>query len=191
MNFPQLATVLLDRVTRSATPTVLVGEMQNLLGADAFSEALRLRWLSHDVETGGLTVANSSTMMNQLREVASGNLQSLGADVSNLSTVQEADGGYQVGDEVMTTVNGRPVNARVKSVRPDGTMELDYPSQNRPANSAPVKRDMVKPISRPTIKPGSTGSAAAQPPTNQPLTQNPTTKAVQPDPSRSSSPLLR
>ncbi len=190
MNFPQLATVLLDRVTRSATPTVLVGEMQQLLGSDAFSEALRLRWLSHDVETGGLTVANSATTLDQLREVASGNLKSLGSDSTNLSNLQEADGGYQVGDEVLTVVNGKPVNARVKRVLPDGSLDLDHPG--RSSSAAPVRRDLVKPVSRPVVKPGSTGTAnQAQSQTTQTLKQDPATRAVQPDTTKSSSPLLR
>lgn len=146
MKYRALANYLLDRVTRSSTPHVQAGEM-NSLGPEALGEAFRLRWLAPDTDTGGLLIANSAQVMAQLREVAGGNFKSLGGDVV-LDAEEEEDA--KVGDEVVVSINGQPVKARVKAVNPDGTLALDY--QNASPSTKPVKPNEVRITSRPVPK---------------------------------------
>ncbi len=173
MNYKTVASALLSRIQRSSTPLVLVGEMQNELGSDGFSEALRLRWLSCDNEGGGLMIATSGPMLEQLKAVCNGDYSSLEGVVH-----EDNSGGYQVGDEVIVTVSGQPVTARVKRVLPDGSIDLDDESGKI---RAPVKRDSVRPVSRPSPE------APGKPKTQSPLAQDPVTHQVRPDSRKSAS----
>jgi len=146
MNYQKLARTLLDRVTRSSTPVVQSGEMTSVVGREAFGEALRLRWLAPDPDSGGLVVANSAMVLSQLREVSGGDYRSL----SDVDISEDDDESAQVGDEVVVTVNGSPVKARVKAVNHDGTLVLDYP--NSAPSTKPVKPNEVRLTSRPVPK---------------------------------------
>jgi len=68
MEKQQIAKVLLDR--RSLNPVVMQGELNAKLGSDGMAEALRLRWVQPDYDTGHLQITNHQSTVNELRKLA-------------------------------------------------------------------------------------------------------------------------
>lgn len=68
MEKQEIAKVLLDR--RSLNPVVMQGELSAKLGSDGMAEALRLRWVQPDYDTGHLQITNHQSTVNELRKLA-------------------------------------------------------------------------------------------------------------------------
>lgn len=169
-----IASFLIQRVTRGASPVVFAGEIQNELGADAFGEALRLGWLRPDLESGALQIASDAASIEQMRAL--------------VGEAQEGD--YQVGDEVMVTSNGKPAPGRIKKVNSDGSYELDFGIAGQ-ANPQPFRREQMKPVSRPTTANQPPGSSAPPRVSNVPLSANPQGKVAPENPALARYPIGR
>lgn len=172
-----IASFLLQRVTRGASPVVFAGEIQHELGSDAFGEALRLGWLRPDLESGALQIASDATSIGQMRTL-----------VSQVGEAQEGD--YQVGDEVMVTSNGKPAPGRIKKVNSDGSYELDFGTAGQ-ANPQPFRREQMKPVSRPTTANQPPGSSVPPRVDNVPLSANPQGKVTPENPAMARYPIGR
>lgn len=69
MNVNEVAAALLERRLKS-NPVIMQGEMQQLLGAEGMSEALRQRWIVPDNETGFLKISGDENIMDSMRSFA-------------------------------------------------------------------------------------------------------------------------
>jgi hypothetical protein len=65
----EIAQIVLERRARM-NPTVMQGEMLNVLGQDGLSEAINRRWLIPNYESGYLQVSNHETAVNEMQEIA-------------------------------------------------------------------------------------------------------------------------
>lgn len=138
MTLPQIAAVIMDRRNKM-NPIVMIGEMQQALGPDGFSEALNRRWLIPDITSGHLSISEHQGVIDELRALA-----------------EQAQ--YQVGDSVMVVSNGQTYAATVKAIRPDGSYELSYPDGAQPSESREnYKQDEIRPVARPDIDPSDPG----------------------------------
>lgn len=134
MTLPQIAAVLMDRRNKM-NPIVMIGEMQQALGEEGFSEALSRRWLVADHFTGHLQITDSQAAVEEIRALA-----------------EEAQ--YKVGDSVMVVDNGQTYTAVVKSIRPDGSYELSYADGKQPTAARPhYRQDELGPVARPDVNP--------------------------------------
>lgn len=116
MNTRQIATTLLNSRNQS-TPVLMTARLKDQLGAEAFSEALRRRW----IEIGEDNYAVIS--QNQ-------------AKVEEMFDAAQTDKA-QIGDEVAVAEDGKTFQAKVSKVNPDGSVALSF-GDEKPATQKPA-----------------------------------------------------
>jgi hypothetical protein len=65
----EIAALVLERRLRSS-PTVMQGEMRDVLGEDGFGEAITRRWLVANEDTGYLQVSPDAARISEMEELA-------------------------------------------------------------------------------------------------------------------------
>jgi hypothetical protein len=65
----EIAALVLERRARSS-PTVMQGEMRDVLGEDGFGEAINRRWLVANEDTGYLQVSSDGARLSEMEELA-------------------------------------------------------------------------------------------------------------------------
>jgi hypothetical protein len=133
MTLPDIALAILERRNR-LSPIIIQGELQAAIGTEAFQEALDRRWIIPDSNTGHLHVSNLNRMVLEMEN--------------------EADS-IQVGDNVLTTEDGKTYNAAVAERRPDGTYVLSFGGKEQPRDPKKAfQRGQIQLVSRAGTKPG-------------------------------------
>lgn len=69
MKHEQIASVLMAR-RNSMAPVLMQGDLQQSLGSDGMAEALRLRWVQPNMDTGHLQITNNQNDVNAMRKLA-------------------------------------------------------------------------------------------------------------------------
>lgn len=115
MNTRQIATTLLNNRSK-LTPVLMTAQLKDQLGAEAFSEALRKRWI--DIGEDNYAVISK----NQ-------------AKLEEMQAAANSDAA-QIGDEVVVAENGKTFKATVSKQNPDGTLGLTFGNE-KPATVKP------------------------------------------------------
>jgi hypothetical protein len=87
------------------------GKVAQVIGVDGMAEALRRGWLVVDAEVGGLRTSPLSSVLEQMRDAASGKLR--------------------VGDPVTIVDGGQPYQGAVSTVNADGSVSVSF-GERRP-----------------------------------------------------------
>jgi hypothetical protein len=136
MTIQEIAIKILDR-RNNASPIVMIGEMNQILGDEGFSEAMRRGWIIADHDTGHLQVSNLQARIEEMREI---------------SEYAAPGTAHQVGDTVLVAEDGQVYNAVVQGQRPDGSYILSFGDKKpRAGGEKPYKAEELKAVSRPEV----------------------------------------
>lgn len=191
MNEAEIAHKILNR-RNSLSQVVMMGEMQQVLGAEGYTFALEHRWLEPDWNTGELTVTQQESGLQEMRKLAAGvKVQPVAESVTHnvyrmfsnnrpRIITQTSEGLFesdetQIGDEVTVAEDGKPFTAVVKSKNPDGTYVLSFGSE-KPRTERPYKQDEIRKNGDAPSGGSSSAPAAGKAPAVQPqqhVQQNP------------------
>jgi hypothetical protein len=159
MNESDVAYKILNR-RNQLSAVVMMGEMQQELGADGYALALERRWIEPNYDSGQLSIADRPTPLAEMRELASkvkvepvietkNNLYRLFATNQESKVIIQTKNGLmeaeeaQIGDEVVVAEDGRSYAATIKSRRPDGTYELSF-GQEKPRQERNYKHEELR-----------------------------------------------
>jgi hypothetical protein len=190
MNEAAVAHKILNR-RNSLSPIILVGEMQQVLGAEGYTMALERRWLEADWNTGELTITNQEFALQEMKKLSAEvktepvaesvkhNVYRMFSNNRTKIVTQTSEGLFesdetQIGDEVTVAEDGKPFTAVVKSKNPDGTYVLSFGS-DKPRAERPYKQEEIR-KNGDTQSGGSSAPAAGKAPAVQPqqhVQQNP------------------
>ena len=123
MNIRLIASAIINR--RNLSPVVMQGTIQDMLGPDGFTEALRLRWLDVNTEDGMIHLTNSQQKLDEMRAIVD-------------------DENAQVGDAVTVAEEGQAFQGTVQRVNPDGSVTLTFGDKKPKAPKPMYRKDEIR-----------------------------------------------
>jgi hypothetical protein len=139
MNLREIAKIVLEK-RNQMSPIIMLGEMQRLLGAEGFMEALRRGWLIPEHSTGMMQVSNQLQRVEEMRAV----LEDAGQN------------GHAIGDTVIIADEGQAYTAKVAAIQPDGSYVLAF-GDKKPRHDKTYKPNEIQPVSQAQVNPSRPG----------------------------------
>jgi hypothetical protein len=133
----EIAQTILERRARM-NPTVMQGEMLNVLGEDGLSEALSRRWLTPNFESGYLQVSGHDAAVLEMQEIA-----------AMPDPTPEPDG---LGESRKATLE-HATRARASIMEASVLSEIAAPATGRPSPSFSAPQAPATPTSAPPANP--------------------------------------
>ena len=132
MTTREIASVILE-IRRRPSPIIMIGDLMSLIGPDGYQEALNRRWIIQDEQ--GLSVTHFQAMIFEMAEIAAG---------------------VEVGDTVIVTRDGKPYQATVTSVDPNGGVSLSYGNEKPTSDPGHYKPEELKVVAKAKVNVPST-----------------------------------